>query len=414
MNYRRNRFIAAGILGGLTAVAAFILFSPPGVDRRDAPQPPPLSVETAVITPEDYQVVLDSYGTIRPRTNTVLTSQVAGQITWVNPDFRDGGFFEADETMVRIDPRDYEANLKIAEARVVDAQRTLIEAQAQADQARADWNKLGKSGEPSPLVLKQPQLLAAQALLKSEQAALEKAKLELERTEIKAPFAGRVRSQRVDLGQVVSTNAPVADIYAIDSVEIRLPIRNADLPFIDLPEEYRYEAATEEHPVESVVLRPTYATDDQWSARLVRTEGAIDDSARLLHVVASVDTPFDEATSGRRPLKIGQYVNAQISGKVVEDAIVIPNSAIYQSAYVYLVEDSLLRRQTIDIAWQNATDALITHGLHKGDELVLTPLGQVNSGMRVDVVEPAPEVSTEAANPPVAGDGGSTGPGVTP
>ena len=413
MNYRRNRFIAATILVVLTGIAVWIVLSPPGVDRRDAPQPAPLAVETMTIEPGDYQVVLDSYGTIRPRTNTVLTSQVGGQITWVNPDFRDGGFFETGETMVRIDPRDYQANLKIAEARVVDAERAVLEAQAQADQAQADWDKLGRRGDPSPLVLKQPQLLAAKALLKSEQAALEKAQLELERTEIKAPFAGRVRSQRVDLGQVVSMNAPVADIYAIDSVEIRLPIRNADLPFIDLPEEYRFDGSAEGPSADAVVLLPTYDTDDQWSANLVRTEGAIDDAARLLHVVARVDTPFDEATRGRRPLKIGQYVNAEIQGKVVNDAVVIPNSAIYQSAYVYLVEDSLLRRQIVDIAWQNDTESLIAQGLDAGNELVLTPLGQVNSGMRVNVVEPDPE-STPDVSIPMAEAGGDTGPGVTP
>ena len=88
---------------------------------------------------------------------------------------------------------------------------------------------------------------------------------------------------------------------------------------------------------------------------------------------------------GRSPLKIGQYVTAEIAGSELNDVLVIPNSTIYQGSYVYIVEDGLLRRKDVVIAWQNDSDAIISEGLKHGDQLVTTALGQVTSGLRVAV-----------------------------
>jgi RND family efflux transporter MFP subunit len=265
----------------------------------------------------------------------------------------------------------------------MDAKQTLAEAQARSNQAREDWERLGNEGEASALVLRVPQLEAAKARIKSAESTLWKAQLKLERTDIVAPFAGRILKKYADVGQVVSNNTPLADIYATDYVEIRLPIRNRDLPFIDLPEIYRYEE-TAEH-IGGVTIRSELDGSSTWNAQLVRTEGAIDESARQLHVIAQINDPFSVQREGQTPIKIGQYVTAQLRGKMVANVLVIPNAAIYQGSYVYIVRDNILQRRDIEIAWQNDKDAIIATGIEHGDLLVTTVLGQVTSGIRVSI-----------------------------
>ena len=135
-----------------------------------------------------------------------------------------------------------------------------------------------------------------------------------------------------------------------------------------------------------VVIRSDLIGDESWQASLVRTEGAIDESARQLHVIAQINDPFGRNNVGRSPIKIGQYVTAEIEGKYLSEVLVIPNNTIYQGTYIYTVEDGILRRKDIDIAWQNDAEAVVASGLKPGDELVTTSLGQVTSGIRVSVI----------------------------
>jgi RND family efflux transporter MFP subunit len=226
-------------------------------------------------------------------------------------------------------------------------------------------------------------LLAAEARVVSTDAALAKTKLSLERTQITAPFAGRVLHKMVDLGQVTGNNTQVAEVYATDFIEVRLPLRDSDLQFIDLPESYRW-VNTEINNSLPVTLYSSI-TGDRRGWQVVRTESAIDENSRQLHVVAQIDDPFGEAAVGRSPLKIGEYVTAELQGKLIADAIIIPADAIYQSSYAYVVENNVLIRREIEIAWQNTTEALIESGLKAGDHLVTTTLGQVTSGLRVAI-----------------------------
>ncbi len=383
------------VIGAFVIVAALIWVLRPQSERRPPQGGPQLAVETLRISSQDYQVRLQSYGTIQPKTRSILVAQVAGQIVSINPNVRDGGFFETGDVLATIDPRDYEADVRIAEATLMDARQALAEAEARSNQAAEDWERLGNEGEAPALVLRLPQLEAAKARVISAQSSLRKAELDLERTNIVAPFAGRVLRKFVDLGQVVSVNTQLAEIYATDTVEIRLPLRNRDLPFIDLPESYRFARVNPDREA-PVVIRSDLTGPNAWQGRLIRTEGAIDESARQLHVIAEIEDPFGRGSESRDPLKIGQYVTAEMPGRIVEGAVVIPNTTIYQGSYVYVVEDGILRRRDIDVEWQNDTEAIVAGNLDIGDELVLTPLGQVTSGIRV-TTEPAQR--TQIAGP---------------
>lgn len=341
-------------------------------------------VETTTVEKQDYKVRLQSYGTVQPRTQSMLVAQVSGQIVSVNENVRDGGFFEKGDILGQIDPRDYEADVRISEASLADARQALAEAEARSNQALEDWERLGNTGDAPDLVLRVPQLEAAKARVSSAKSSLQKANLDLERAQIVAPFAGRILRKLVDVGQVVSPNTQLAEIYATDVVEIRLPIRNRDLGFIDLPERFRFADANGANNA-AVTIHSDLIGNETWNAHLVRTESAIDEAARQLHVIAQIEDPFGPANVGRSPLKIGQYVTAEIEGSALSEVLVVPNSTIYQGSYVYIVEDDLLRRKDVVIAWQNDNDAIISDGIKDGDQLVTTALGQVTSGLRVAV-----------------------------
>lgn len=375
----RRRLLPAVILAALATVGLAILRNPPTLQEGGAPGGPRLLVETLRIVPTDYPMRIQSYGTVAPRTQSMLVAQVRGQIQSIAPSFRPGGFFAKGDVLLNIDPRDYDADVKIAEAALMDAVQAEAQEAARAEQALTDWRRLGGGEPPSDLVLRRPQLQAAKARVASAQAALTKARLDLERTALRAPYDGRVLRKLVDVGQVAQNGTQLAEVYATDYVEVRLPLRNSDLSFIDLPEIGRSAKPP-------VTIRSDLGGEGFWRGAIVRTEGAIDENSSQLHVVAQIDDPFGlRGQPLDRPLKIGQYVTAEIIGSVQQDSIVVPSDAIYQNSYAYVVEDGALQRLEVAVAWQNEVDALIGSGLQAGDALVVTPLGQVYSGTPVRV-----------------------------
>lgn len=378
-----KRILPVVVIAVLGMISWVIYQNPPQVQRGTPPQVSRISVETQTLMLAPFKVQVKSYGRVKPRTQSTLLPQVSGQIVWLNPDFRAGGFFEQGEELIRLDSRDYTAEVSQAEAALMNARQTLAEELARSAQAAADWKRLGNSGEAPPLVLRKPQLNAAKSAVASAEAALAVARLNLERTRIRAPYAGRVLETEVDLGQVVSSGTTLGQIYAVDVLEVRLPLQNRDLAYLRLPEEYRVEGSEPFQP--RVEIRSDLIRPELWQGRIVQTEGAIDETSRQLHVLAQIDDPYGEKAVDRVPLKVGQYVTALIEGVVVEDALLIPNRAIYQGSYVYVVEAGALQRREIDIAWQDETRALVRSGLETGEQLVLTSLGQVVSGTRVRV-----------------------------
>lgn len=376
----RSKLLPFIFFAGLIAIAALIWHNPPQSQQKAPIREHKITVETQTIQALPYQFILHSYGTVAPRTQSTLIAQVGGKVTSISPRLRNGGFFVAGDVLVEIDRRDYMASVRNAQANLVAAQLALTEEQAASEQAQEDWQRLGNTTKPPELVIRKPQLLAAQAKLDAAQSALSLAKLNLERTRISAPYDGRVLNKHVDVGQVVSTSTPLCDIYATDTIEVRLPLQNRDLAHINLPEHNTPELNLPHAIITSTLIRP-----ETWPAQIVRTEGAIDRTTQQLYVVAQIEQPFGQAHKDKQPLKIGEYVTAKVYGNRAEQAIVIPNAAIYQGSYVYVVEDGVLRRKEIEIAWQNDVEAVIATGLRSAEQLVITTLGQVTSGTKVAI-----------------------------
>ncbi|AOW76578.1 efflux transporter periplasmic adaptor subunit [Colwellia sp. PAMC 20917] len=379
----KKLLILAVIIGVTLSLVALIYSNPPQSKRAKPSKAPQMTVATKILAPQRYQVMVESFGTVKPRTQSILFAQVAGQITQVSGQFRDGGFFEKGDVLVQLDDRDYRSEVKVSQANLLSANQVLLEEQARVQQAEADWQRLGNGKVAGVLVLRQPQLESAKAKVLSAQAQLDKAKLSLERTQIVAPYAGRILKKQVDIGQVVTSNSQLATIFAVDYVEIRLPINNKDLSLINLPEVYR--DIGEQGNKDDVKISSDLIGHQSWNGKIIRTESAIDEQSQQLYVVAQINRPYDATTSLGSPIKIGQYVTAQITGKELSNVLVIPSNVIYQGSYVYTVENGLLIRKEVLLGWQNGKESIVESGLVAGDELVLTSLGQVSSGTPVAI-----------------------------
>lgn len=266
---------------GFIFAARIVISNPPQTPRFKPSGAPQLNVEARTLSSENIAITIDSYGTVKPRTQSILFPQVSGQITDISPKFREGGFFEKGEMLVQLDDRDHVSEVKIAQSTLFNAKQSLSEEEARVEQAKQDWDRIGNGGEAPDLVLRKPQLTAAQAKVSSAEATLAKAQLALERTQIKAPYDGRILFKYVDVGQVVSSGTQLAQIYATDYVEIRLPIKNKDLPYMVLPESNRFrEESVNQQPL--VAVHSDLIGKQTWYGKIVRTEGAFDANSQQL------------------------------------------------------------------------------------------------------------------------------------
>ena len=380
-----NKKILTFVLIAIFALAVFAFYATkPNATREFARPETHILVDIMKLKTQSFTPTIKSYGRVEPLIQSQLIAQVGGRVIEVSDAFRDGGFFIRSDVLMRIDPADYEIEVAIAQSTLADAKQLLQEQIALADQAKLDWDRAGGKGKALPLTLREPQLVAAKAKVTSAEAGVKKAMLNLERTSITAPFDGRVLSKSVDLGQVVAQGSQLGEIYATNAIEVRLPIKNGDLQFMSLPESYRTEAPPNQ-PLPDVTLVSELVKTEQWPGKIVRTSSAIDENSRQLYVVAQITDPFGEQAKNRFPLKIGQYITANITGNTINEALIIPVSTIYQGSYVYVYRDGAVFRQPIRVAWQDNTSALVEEGLKAGDQIVLSPLGQINSGTKVSI-----------------------------
>ncbi len=373
--------IAVGVI-----TAVFLIFSRPTAKTQDTPATRPL-VRVVPARPQAVTVTIKAQGTVSPLTQGPLISQVNGRIIKTAPGFAAGGYFEKGETMLWIDPAEYQMALAQARLQVAQAELALAREQQEADIAREEWQKVGQ-GEPDSLVLRLPQLKQAYAALEAARAARRLAELNLSRTAVKAPYACRVRAKQADLGQVIARGTPLATIYATAYAEIRLPLTDDQLAFIDIPLNYRGDISAGRQP--AVTIRAPFAGREyRWPARLIRIEGEIDPRTRMIYAVARIKNPFDRLPgSDNPPLTVGMFVDADITGRTLNNVFVVDENAIHSRDRIWIIDhQNKLRIRTVEIARRETGRVIISGGLNPGERICLTPLNTVVDGMSVLLAE---------------------------
>lgn len=298
MTLRRQLLLALLLAACGIVITMLIIVYPPQADQSDdetksaAP-----AIQFIQVVPQRIRLDVRSQGRVTAQTEIDLVSGVSGNIIKLSKYFVSGGFFNKGDLLVSIDPAEYDLRIAQAQARVTEAQYQLSKEQAEAAQAREEWQHLGQ-GAPNPLSLRIPQLKEKKAKLAAEQEELKNAKLLRQRTEIRAPFDGRVRSHSVGIGQYVSSGSTLGQIYNSDVAEVRLPLSTQELAFIDFAD----VPATKKQPV-PVTLSADYLGQRQsWQGHIVRSEGVIDKETGKTMIVAQVLDPLGLRKSNIHPM----------------------------------------------------------------------------------------------------------------
>ena len=395
-----KRILAHGLLA-VIVLTSFWLCSRVLIELKKEPvKVPPTRVVPAVavvqVKSATVPVSIQANGTVRSRTTTQLTSQVSGQIIEVGESFEEGGFFDKDDVLLRIDPVTYQTQLANAQAQLAAAQLAAATEEAAAKQAKRDWQRL-KSSEPrSDLASRLPQLAKAKADVKAAEATVISAEHSLRHTEIQAPYAGRVRSKMVDIGQSVSALGVVlADIYAIDFAEVALPLPQEDAWFLDIPKDEPSSGL-------AVILSGDVGANMKatWQGVVDRSSGVVDTNNRFVKIIVRVEDPYNlQGKVNREPLRLGQFVSATIPGRAIEKAFAVPREAVLPGDLDLVLvikpkasdlKDAIMERRPVTIIRKESDRVIVTEGLKEGEYVSVTRLQISADGM---------EVSASVANP---------------
>jgi len=334
---------------------------------------------------ESVHLRISTQGEVRPHTEIDLTPEVSGRIVSISPSFAEGAGFEPGETLIQLDDSDYQLALARAEAGVAQAEVLLLQAQAAATIKRQQWLDLNPNKEPTPLQVNKPQVLEAEANLRSAKAELANAKLNLARTKIRLPFRGRVASREIGVGEYVTSSTVLGRIFATDRVEIRLPLTDAQLLELDLPMGF---VSSKQSPGPSVTLSAQIGADmHHWTGRIVRTQAAVDQQTRLIYAVAEVQDPYGAGASNGTPLAVGLFVSAEAESTRARTAVVVPRQALRSADKVYVVdENDQLDIRTVDILSTSSRRVVIAGGLADGERVVTSAVANAVDGMQVQPV----------------------------
>lgn len=359
------------VIASISAAAIYYLKSNKPEAKKSGPKQSIVSINASKVDTRDYTVLISSNGSISAKTSTTLVAQISGEITQISNKFASGASFKKGDLLLAIDQRNFVAAASSAKAALAQSEATLETERANADQAKKDWERLGFEGEPNARVLRKPQLDAAKAQYHAALSSYNKAKLDLSRTQIRAPYDGSVINKEVGLGQFVAIGTPIGNIFSSQGLEISLPINQEEYAQLDLSGQ-----------ADVILFADLGGARHEWQGKLVRADQAFNVNTRQLNVTVDIKEVF---SNKGLELKIGQYLNASIAGRKIEQAKVIPNSAVREGSYVFIFDDGVLRRQNIDIVWQDDDNTIVSQ-ISENTLVVTTSLGGAVSGSKAKLI----------------------------
>jgi RND family efflux transporter MFP subunit len=358
------------IFGAATLMATAPVLQP------SAAQATPISVNVTEAVFEGVQLKVHSQGTAMPSIESQLIPEVSGRITWISESLVSGGFFEKGQELARIDDLDYRNSRDRAKA-------SLGKTEAELEHAKFEYGRLRSLAERkltsrSALESALKSYRVMQAAYQDARVNFEQAEENLRRTVLIAPFRGIVRSESVDIGQFVSRGQPIGTLYANDIIEIRLPVADRQLAYLNLPASPNTSLAENLQP--RVTLSTEYAGRKlTWEGRIVRTEAEIDISSRMVQLIARVTN--DQPSN---PISVGLFLNAEIHGLAAKNVVVLPRYALRNGNQILIVDDqNKLRFRSIKPLRLYQDEVLIEGGVARGEKICLSPLQTAIEGMSV-------------------------------
>jgi len=367
-----------------------LVFSVVGLQLMVAGKPEPEKKESAeravsiyVTQPQQIKRSIDveTQGEVRPKNEIPLTSRVSGHVVSLSENFDEGAAIDADTVLIKIDDIDYKVAVIRAEARVAEAEVALARELANEKMKKDTWNQKKGDAKPSAFALNKPQVLEAEAKLRAAKADLQEAQLNVERTEIKVPFNGRVLSRDIGLGQYVSAGTTLGRVFSVDTAQVRLPLTGLQLATLKLP--LGFEADPDNAPIVTFtnqIGRNAY----QWQGRLVRTNAQVDQNTRLTYAIAEVNDPYGTGATNGAPFAVGMFVTAHITGNEETNAWSLPRDALRQDDSIYVVDDDHnLRIRQVKVYATTADEVMLKEGITGDEDIVISTVNNVYDGMKV-------------------------------
>jgi RND family efflux transporter MFP subunit len=372
--------IAAGLAG-----ARFLINTKPTINKRPPVKMEPL-VRTMVLQPENYTLKIPAMGNVIPAREISLEAQVGGEITYLHPDFTEGGMLPQGTKIAQINPRDYELAIMQKKRALAEAQYFFRLEEGHQDVARREWELLyGEeqiSEAESGLALRKPHLEKVEVDIAAAKAELEQAEINLERTSLAAPFNALVLNKHVDVGSQVTPQEKLADLVGTDVFWVEVPLPVERLRWI------RFPAAGGSGSTAQVF----YRGDNFRDGRVIRLLPDLSKEGRMARLLVAVDDPLDlQAEGGRRPvLLIGEYVRVEIEGEQLRDIYRIPRAALHNDSEVWIVDaESRLAIRPVKTVWRDEESVVVQDGFMPGEQLVVSGLAAPVAGMPLRVEEPA-------------------------
>ncbi len=401
MSMKARIFIGFAIIliGSIIVAIMFLLKSPPPKISEQ-----PTSPLVKVLQPKVQAVTfnLETHGVVNPHTQTILTSEVSGRIEQVSEKFIAGSLLQKNEIILQIDSSEYDVAIEQAKARLAGQQAKYAQEKAQSEQAIKEWELTGKPINKAPaLALRKPFLQEAKANVESAMADLKQAEQKLERTIIRAPYTAMVKTKQIGLGQYVSLGTQLGEIFAIDYAEVRLPLTDNDLAFINPPS----IKTSSESLIDASLIANYSGKSHQWPAKLVRMEAIVDEQSRVHYAIARVADPYAILNSNQHqspPLKIGTFVKARINGKSQENVVALPRSAFRNMSEILICdENNQLKVKSLQVLRFESGQAYVKPSFKPGEKVILTKIESPIEGMslRIENTQEPPDSLPSAQSP---------------
>jgi len=374
------KYLKPLLIIGISTVIASVLYMLGQVSPLPVQEQPPLDVNVQILAPIDYQIKIKSTGTTTPITKTVLTSEVGGEVIYRSKKFSEGSSVISGEILAKIDDTDLQLQYKNALLQLASAEVQFAVQQAEAEIAQEAWEQVGE-GTAKDLTTKKPQLKQAKAALEVAKAQVQSSEKKLNKTEITAPYTGRIQNINIDLGSTIVPGQPVGSIYTSNEIEVTLSVKDSDLQFLDIPMDGR-KLNPDQKSI--VIIKSLYKGEmQQWAGNLERVDGVIDPMTRMIKLIANFKNNFIEETKPILP--IGLFVEAEINGKQLEDMFMIPNTALTPNdELLVLNQDDALEIRKIKVVTKMKNYILVKEGVKAGERVVISKLSIITNGMLVN------------------------------
>ena len=374
------KYLKPLLIIAISTVIASVLYMLGQISAEPIQEEAPMDVNVQILTPIDYQIKIKSTGTTTPITQTVLTSEVGGEVIYRSKKFSEGSSVISGEILAKIDDTDLQLQYKNALLQLASAEVQFAVQQAEAEIAQEAWEQVGK-GTAKDLTAKKPQLKQAKAALEVAKAQVQSAEKKLDKTEITAPYTGRIQNINIDLGSTIIPGQSVGSMYTSNEIEVTLSVKDSDLQFLDIPMDGR-KLNPDQKSI--VIIKSVYRGEMQeWAGNLERVDGVIDPMTRMIKLIANFKNNFIEETKPILP--IGLFVEAEINGKQLEDIFMIPNTALTPNdELLVLNQDDTLEIRKVKVITKMKNYILVKEGMKAGERVVVSKLSIATNGMLVN------------------------------